>query len=191
MAKKNEFKPDKLRGSLLSKLYLTRKQRLSILKWFLYSMLLLALSVLQDVILCRFRFLGATTDLVPCCIFMICILEGMNQSCIFALIAACLYQFSGGPGYYCIALIVVLGIFVTYFRQSFLQESFSAVMLCEAAALVLYEAGVFIAGLLTGVTTLSRYPVPLFTALLTLVVCPLLYLAVRAIGTIGGETWKE
>lgn len=191
MAKKNEFKPDKLRAGFLSKLYLTQKQRQSILRWFLYSMLLLVLSVLQDVILCRFRFFGATTDLVPCCIFMICILAGMNRSCIFALIAACLYQFSGGPGYYCIALIVVLSILVTFLRQSYLQESFSAVMLCEAAALVLYEGSVFAAGLITGVTTLSRYPIPLFTVLLTLIVCPLLYVTVRAIGNIGGETWKE
>lgn len=191
MAKKNEFKPDKLRAGFLSKLYLTRRQRQRILKWFLYSLLLLVLSLLQDVILCRFRFFGATTTLVPCGIFLICILEGMRESCVFALIAACLYQFSGGPGYFAIALIVVLGIFVTYFRQSFLQKSFSGAMLCAATALLLYELGVFAAGLLTGVTSLSRFSVPLLTALLTLLTCPLLYLAVSAIGTIGGETWKE
>ncbi len=123
MAKKYEFKPDKPRSGFLSKLHLTRQQRLNILKWFLYSMLLVLLSVLQDVILCRFRFFGATTDLVPFCIFLICVLEGTHRSSVFALVAACLYQFSGGPGYYCIALIVVLGIFAAYFRQSFLQQS--------------------------------------------------------------------
>lgn len=191
MARKYEFKPDKPRAGLLSKLYLTRMQRLRILRWFLYSALLTALSVLQDVILCRFRFFGATTDLVPCGIFLICVLEGMHESSIFALIAACLYQFSGGPGYYCIALIVVLGIFATYFRQSFLQEGFSAAMLCVGAAVVVYEAVVYAAGLLTFSTTLARFPVPLLTALLTLAVCPLLYRLTRAIGTIGGEPWKE
>ena len=191
MARKYEFKPDKPRAGLLSKLYLTRMQRLRILRWFLYSAMLTVLSVLQDVILCRFRFFGATTDLVPCGIFLICVLEGMHESCIFALIAACLYQFSGGPGYYCIALIVVLGIFVTYFRQSFLQEGFGAAMLCVGAAVVVYEAVVYAAGLLTFSTTLARFPVPLLTALLTLVVCLPLYRLTRAIGTIGGEPWKE
>ena len=44
MAKKNEFKPDKPQSGVLSKLYLTRKQRQSILKWLLYSLVLLVLS---------------------------------------------------------------------------------------------------------------------------------------------------
>ena len=191
MAKKYEFKPDKPRSGFLSKLYLTRQQRLNILKWFLYSMLLVLLSVLQDVILCRFRFFGATTDLVPFCIFLICVLEGTHRSSVFALVAACLYQFSGGPGYYCIALIVVLGIFAAYFRQSFLQQSFSAVLLCLTAALLLYEGSVFLAGFITASTTLSRLFLPLLTTLLTLLLCPLLYPLIRGISSIGGEIWKE
>ena len=191
MAKKYEFKPDKPRAGLLSKLHMSRQQRLGIIKWLLYSLLLLMLSVLQDVILCRFRFFGATTDLVPCGIILVCIIEGMNSSCIFALVAACLYQFSGGPGYYCIALIVVLGIFISYFRQNFLQPGFSAAMLCMAVALLVYELVVFAAGLLQEITLLSRFTLPLYTALLTLVASGLLYPLTRAIGSIGGEKWKE
>ena len=191
MAKKYEFKPDKPRAGLLSKLHMSRQQRLGIIKWLLYSLLLLMLSVLQDVILCRFRFFGATTDLVPCGIILVCIIEGMNSSCIFALVAACLYQFSGGPGYYCIALIVVLGIFISYFRQNFLQPGFSAAMLCMAVALLIYELVVFAAGLLQGITLPSRFTLPLYTALLTLVASGLLYPLTRAIGSIGGEKWKE
>lgn len=192
MAKKNEFKPDKLRAGFLSKLYLTRKQRQSILKWLLYSLVLLVLSVLQDVILCRVRLFSATTDLVPVGIFLICILEGMNESCIFLLTAACLYQFSGtAPEPYCIALIVVLGVMVTYFRQSFLQKSFSATMLCMAAALLVYELVVFAVSLFMGLTVLGRIGIPCLTALFSLLASPGLYPAVKAIGTIGGETWKE
>ena len=66
MAKKREFQADKPHASLLDKLYITPKQRLSLLKWLLIGVILLILSVLQDVVLCRFRILGATTDLVPC-----------------------------------------------------------------------------------------------------------------------------
>ena len=192
MAKKNEFKPDKLRAGFLSKLYLTRKQRLNILKWLLYSLLLLLLSVLQDVSLCRMRFFGATTDLVPCGIFLICVLEGMHAGSVFTLCAACFYAFSGtAPGIYCIALITVLSIFVSYFRQSFLQKGFSATMLCMAIALLLYEMTVFAAGILMSLTTLQRVTIPLVTALLSLLASAVLYPAVKAIGTIGGETWKE
>ena len=191
MAKKYEFKPDKPRAGIFSKLHMTRQQRLGIIKWILYSLLLLFLSVLQDVILCRFRFFGATTDLVPCGIILICIIEGMHSSCIFALVAACLYQFSGGPGYYCIALIVVLGIFISHFSQNFLQPGFGGTMLCMAAALLVYELVVFAAGLLQEITVLSRFTLPLYTALLTLVASGLLYPLIRAIGTIGGEKWRE
>lgn len=192
MARKNEFKPDKPRSGLLSKLYLTQKQRMAILRWTLYSLLLLVLSVLQDVMLCRVRIFGATTDLVPCGIFLICILNGMHQSCFFALMASLFYLFSGtAPGPYCIALIVFISVLVTYFRQSFLQKSFSAVMLCITLAMALYELTVFFASLLMGLTVLQRVSVSGLTAGLTLLTAPALYPLVKAIGTIGGEIWKE
>lgn len=192
MAKKNEFKPDKPHSGLLSKLYLTQKQRKALLKWLLYSLTLLVLSVLQDVIFCRVHLFGATTDLVPVGIFLICILEGMNESCVFALVAASLYQFSGtAPGPYCIALIVVLAVLVTYFRQSFLQKGFSAAMLCMVIAVIVYELTVFLVSMFMGLTVLSSIFIPCLTGLLSLLTVPLLYPAVKAMGTIGGETWKE
>ena len=55
MAKKYEFGPDKPHSGFLSKLFLTTKQRKSLLKWVLYYCMLLVLSVLQDVILCDIR----------------------------------------------------------------------------------------------------------------------------------------
>ena len=87
--------------------------------------------------------------------------------------------------------VIHYAIFVAYFRQSFLQEGFGATMLCMAVALPLYEIVVFIASFLTGITTLSRFILPLITAALNLLACPILYPVVRAIRTIGGETWKE
>ena len=46
--KKYEFKPDPAGSGTLSKLYLTRKQRQSVLKWALYGLLCLAALILQD-----------------------------------------------------------------------------------------------------------------------------------------------
>ena len=71
MAKRSEFKPDKPRVGFLSRLYLTKKQRRSVLKWVLYSLVLLFLSLVQDVLLCNMNILGATTELVPVGIFLI------------------------------------------------------------------------------------------------------------------------
>ena len=44
MAKKYEFKPDKPVSGIFSKLFLTPKQRRSILRWGLYALVLLVLS---------------------------------------------------------------------------------------------------------------------------------------------------
>ena len=96
MAKRYEFKQDRQGTGFFSKLYLTPKQRRSILRWGLYALLLLVLSVVQDVMLCRIRVYGATTDLVPCGIILICVLEGAQKSCIFALIASAVFLFAGG-----------------------------------------------------------------------------------------------
>ena len=192
MAKKVEFKPDKPRSSLLSKLYLTQKQRRSLLKWVLYGLTLLVLSVLQDVILCRFHIFGATTELVPCGIFLICLLEGMESGSLFALIAGSLYVFSGtAAGNYCIVFITFIGIFTTFLRQSFLQKGFSAALLCSFVAILVYEMAVFFLGLFFGQTFLARIGVFFLTAVLSTLIVPILYPILCAIGKIGGEPWKE
>ena len=75
MAKRREFRPDKQKTNLLSHLWLTPKQQKVFLKWAFYTVLLMGISVVQDVVLSRVRLGGATTELIPCAIFLICILE--------------------------------------------------------------------------------------------------------------------
>ncbi len=192
MAKKYEFRPDKPRSSWLSKLYLTKLQRRNLLKWALYGLVLLVLSVVQDVILCRFRLYGATTELVPCGIFLICILEGTQRGCIFALVTATLYCFTGtAAGPHAILVITALAIAVCAFRQGYLQKRFSSAMVCMVPAMLLYELVIFVVALALDQTRPERIVGFLITAALSLVVAPLLYLLCVAIGSIGGQSWKE
>jgi hypothetical protein len=193
MAKrKYDFRPDRLKSTLASKLYLTPKQRLTILRWFLVCVLLLVVSVLQDVILCRFQLFGATTDLVPCTIMLICVLLGTDSSSLFVLLAAMAYQFSGtSPGYYVIPMITILAILMSMFRESFLRKSFSSVMLSAGVAVLAYEMLLFVVGLIFGNTRIDRWSVFLLTGGLSLITLPILYPIVKTIGKIGGETWKE
>ena len=192
MARKYEFKPDRPHSGLLEKLYITPQQRKVLLKWVLYTALLMVLSVLQDVIFCRMNIWGATTDLVPCCIFLICILEGVETGCLFTLIAATVYFFSGmAAGPYCIPFMVVLGVFLTVFRQSYLQKGFGAAVLCVATAMLMYELLTFAAGLFLGLTYGSRIGVFLLTGLLSMIAVPVLYPLCKSIGKLGGEIWKE
>lgn len=192
MGKKYEFRPDKPRSSFLSKLYLTQKQRRSLLKWCLYGAVLLVLSILQDVILCHMRIFGASTDLVPCGIFLICILEGIHTGSVFALVASLIYLFSGtAPGTYAMVLLVVLAVIICVFRQAYLQKDFASVVLCTAVGMLAYELSVFAFGVFLNYTSPGRVLGFCITAILSAVAAPALYPITVWIRSLGGEVWKE
>ena len=192
MAKKYEFQPDKPYSNWMSKLQLTKLQKKQALKWELYSALLVLLSVVQDVILCRLRIFGGTTDLVPCGIFLICALEGSHNGSLFALLASIGYLFSGSaPGPQILVLITVLGVLTAAIRQTYLQPGLRSAMLCTLLAMVLYELCVFAFCLLLGQVTGSRLTAFLISAVLSPLTVPVLYLIMRPIMAIGGRSWKE
>ena len=193
MAKrKYEFRPDKMQAGLLNKFYLTPKQRLALLQWVLYALILLVLSLIQDVILCKASIFGATTDLVPCAIILICVQLGADRSAIFALVAALLYQFSGtAPGYYVIALIPILALLSAVIRKALFRKTLSSTLLCSCVAVFLYEMSIFAFGLLfqnTSLLRMIRFPI---TACLSLLSYPVLYPLTNAIERIGESLWKE
>lgn len=191
MAKKNEFRPDKPQTSIFSYLVLTPKQQRTVLKWSLYGVLLLLISVVQDVMLSRVRLFGATTELIPCVIFLICILEGSEQGSVFALTASLLYLFSGtAPGIYSMVAITFYSVGMCIFRQTYLQERFFSALLCTGVAMVAYVMTNFAIGLFMGLTTPARYGGFLITAGLSVLAVPILYPLLRAIGKIGGQLWK-
>ena len=192
MAKKQDFRLDKPTTSFFSHLILTKNQQKNLLKWVFYTLLLLLLSVVQDVLLSQARLFGSTTELVPCAIFLICILEGTQTGSVFALIASLLYLFSGtAPGPYSMVAITFYSVGVCIFRQAYLQESFSSAYLCTAIAMVAYVLTNFLFGLFLGLTPLARIFGFLLTAVLTLLTVPVLYPVLKAIGAFGGYQWKE
>ncbi len=193
MAKKQtEFRPDPKGPGLLSRMYLTRNQRMRLLKWFLYSLLTVILMVVQDVVFSRMSIFGATTDLVPAVLLMICVLEGAESGGIFVLCAGLVYLLSGSaPVRGVLVVLTVLGTGIAIFRQGFLRKGFSTTLLCTGAALLLYELAVFLLGLSSGLTLISRLGVFVLTGVLTLLITPVLYPLLTLIGKIGGDTWKE
>ena len=190
--RKRDFRPDKNHSGALSKLYITKKQRRTLLKWLLMALVLIALSVVQDVILSRVRLFGAAADLVPAAILTVCIMLDPEVGSVFVLVASSLYWFSGSaPGPYVIVVMTVLGVVIGILRQSFLRYGFLTVMLCAAAAVMLYELTVFGIGLFLGFTKLSRLGSFCLSGALSLAVMPLLYPVFAAIRKMGGETWTE
>ena len=189
---RQEFRPDKPGVSLWSKLYPTRKQRLAVLKWLMFSLVLVALSVIQDVIFSRGRLMGGTTDLVPCLVFLVCLTEGAENGAVFSLLAALFYQFSGsGPGAYCVVLIPAIAIAGAAFRQNYFQPKFRTALMCLLPEMLVYEGVVFAAGLFLGQARPDRWFVFPLTAVYSMGLAPIAYPVSMAIGKIGGETWKD
>lgn len=192
MARKYEFKPDRQRTSLLSKLSLTKQQKWNLVKWSLYGLCLLVLSLLQDMVLCRFRVLGATTELLPCAIFVICLLQSPEDGSLFAMIAAFLYLFTGSsPGMYAPVLITFLAVGVLFLRQSYLQRGFGSILLCTVGAMVFYELFVFFISLFLQLTRPDRFVGFMITAGLSLISVPVLYPLFARINKIGGNAWND
>ncbi len=190
--RKQEFRPDKEQKNILSKLYLTRKQRARLFKWLLMALTLVLISVVQDVILSRANIFGTTTDLVPLALIMVCIMLDSEVGSVFMLVGSSLYYFAGNaPGTYVIVLLTALGILVGILRQNFLRYSFGTVALCTAVTMLLYETVIFAIGFFLGQTTGPRFGLFLLAAVLSLVAIPILYPIFTAIGKIGGETWKD
>lgn len=190
--KKYEFRQDKTGPDLLSKLYLTKKQRSALLKWTLFALVLLVLSLIQDVILCHVNIFGASTDLLPYTILLACVLIGADTGCVFSLAAAAFYQFSGtGPGYYTIALIPVLGTVMALIRQAYLRKGVFTNIACAAIAFFVYEMFLLGIGILSEQTILQRAGTFFVTTALTLLGTPVLYPLLSRLERIGGETWKD
>lgn len=190
--RKHEFRPDKVRTGTLNKLYITKKQRTTVLKWLLMTAALTAVCIVQDVILSRLSLFGTTFDLLAATLLLVCILQDPEIGSIFVLIASALYSFSGSaPGYYVIAMLTLIGVFFAIVRHCYLHSGFGSTMLCTAAAIFIYEMALFGIGLFFGYTTLARLTEFLIKAGLSLAVMPLLYPVFVAICNIGGESWNE
>lgn len=192
MPKEFDFRPDPRNPGDLDKIFLTQRQRFSLLRWTLYALACLVGLILQDVVLYRIDYHGGGTDLLPCLIFVITALEGGESGSIFALSASVLYYFSGSaPGPYMIPVITAIAVFAAIFRQACLPRGFFSILLCAAGGMFLYEMVIYLVEMFLGNLPQGRLEAMALTAAYTLVAVPVVYPVLRAIGKIGGEPWKE
>lgn len=190
--RKQEFRPDRAGTGQLNKLWPTPLQQLRALRWLLFSGICLVGLLAQDVLLYRVDVWGGCTDVVPCLILMVVVLQGAESGSVFALVMSVLYFFSGSsPGFHVIPMLTVVAVFVVIFRQAFLRRGFFTLLLCTAMGMALYEMGMFAVSLFLKLTVSSRAGAALATALLSMVVVPVCYPVLFAIGKLGGEAWRE
>ena len=192
MARDYDFRPDPENSGNFEKMLLSQRQRFGLLRWTLFGALCVLALLVQDVMVFRVDVFGAATDLVPCIIIMITALQGAESGSIFSLVASIIYYFSGSAqGPYVVPLITVIAICAVIFRQACLRKGFFSILLSTAMGMVCYELLLFGIGLFLRHTVRQWAWPALLTALLSLVIVPVGYPIARAIGKIGGETWKE
>lgn len=187
-----DFKPDVQTSTWLKTAQMTRQQRLRLLKWALYVVTIVVSLVVQDVIMSQLNILGGTTDLPVVVILLITVIEGTEVGSLFVLIASTLYYFSGtAPGAYCIGLLSGLGIAAVMFRQLYWHRSKGSIVLCAGVAVMLYELGLFVVGLMSELTIWKCMANFILTGTYSCATLPLYYPLIYKIGLIGGNTWKE
>ena len=189
---KPDFKPDAEEFNAAKFLYLTQVQRDRIAKWGLYVALIVGFTVIQDIIMSQITLFGGTTDLVPCLILLITVIEGIEVGGTFVLGASCYYYFSGSsPGPWAVGILTVLGIGACIFRQLYWHRNQGSIVLCAGIALMLYEIITFGVGVFLNLTRWDRFESFLVTGGLSIAVMIPLYTLINTIGQIGGNTWKE
>lgn len=187
-----DFRPDKTDDGIFSRIHLTRQQRYRILRWALMGGVLLALSLTQDVVMSRVRFMGGTTSLLPAGIFIACMLMPTEEGSLFALLGAIFFYYSGASaGPQVIAVITALAILFSIFRHSYMKKGFLSNFLCSGAVMMLYGIMIFAIELFLGNTVASRFPAALAGSALSVAFMPILYPIFASIEKIGGETWKD
>ena len=187
-----DFKPDAKTATWLKTARLTGIQRLRLLKWVLYVTVVVLCLVVQDVVMSQLSLFGATTDLPVCAILLITVIEGTEVGSVFVLIASTLYYFSGtAPSAHSIALLTFLGVAAVMLRQMYWHRSKGSIVLCTAIAVMAYEIGLFVVGIMSRLTLWTRLGAFLLTGLFSALVLIPLYSVIYKIGLIGGNTWKE
>lgn len=187
-----EFRPDAEGSGLLKILHITHYQQMVLLRWGLYIAVCLTALIVQDTIMGRVHFLGATTDLPVAAIMMVTVIEGSEIGSVFALLASIVYHFSGSaPGAICVGLITILGMLLGLFRQKFWHRSAGSIIMCAGIAVMAYEIGVYGACLFQGLTRWGRLFYFLMTGVYSVLTLIPLYYLIHRIGLIGGNTWKE
>ena len=191
-ARQPEFRQDSLGTGFLKKLYLTKQQRLRLLRWGSYILSCLVALLIQDDILSRIPIWGACIDLPAAVILLITVIEGTESGSVFVLLASTIYYFTGSaPGPYVVAAMTIFGVGATLFRQLCWHRSRSTILLCACIALMLYEVATFGGAIFMKLTRWDRFGRSMLSGLYGCIVMIPLYPLMHKFGSIGGHTWKE
>ena len=172
---------------MLDKLYITPKQWLHILRWTLYTLLLVLTMMVQTVVLGNRTIFGIHPDFVPVVIVCVCLREGPERGGVFALLGSLLWCLSGAAqGSICIAVLTIVPVIGGLLCRAVLVNRFVPCLLITVIGLFLEHAIAFLIGFffngMAGILFLTDL-IP--CVLISSVVQPLVYLVVKRIEKVG------
>ena len=174
---------------MLRHLHLTRRQWLGVLRWTLYSLLLLFVLLLQTVVLPRTPVFGIKLAPLGVVLICVCIREGAEKGGLFALLGSLFWYMSGADyGNLTVAILPVGAILAAILcRTAFTHRLLSALLCCFLICLI-NDLVIFAFKLLLeklAVENLWRVLLP--GTCLTMLAVPPVYLLVKLISRIGGK----
>ena len=158
-------------------------------KWFIYTLGLLPVWVLDAYILPRYPLMGVSPVLLPLAVAAVAVLEGAYAGTGFGLAVGLLWELAYPGGFGALVLyLAVAGMLMGAVSQYALSQSFPGCLICSAGVLGLLDLLRVARGLLTsaaGLSELLQVAVPEF--LWSLAWTPLVWLLFRAIyNRVGG-----
>jgi cell shape-determining protein MreD len=158
-------------------------------KWFIYTLGLLPVWVLDAYILPRYPLMGVSPVLLPLAAAAVAVLEGAYAGTGFGLAVGLLWELAYPGGFGALVLyLAVAGMLMGAVSQYALSQSFPGCLICSAGVLGLLDLLRVARGLLTnaaGLSELLQVAVPEF--LWSMAWTPLVWLLFRAIyNRVGG-----
>lgn len=170
-------------------LHLTKLQWLGILKWTLYAVLFLFLLLTEGVLCAQYPLFGLKLNFLPILLVCVCVREGTEKGGLYCLLTSTVMCLSKSDfGSLSVAVLTVLCILSAALCRSVLANGLWPVALCSFAVTFINEAAIVLLRSVLERTAISNlWRVALPACLLSMLLCPLLYFTVRAIGKIGGN----
>lgn len=174
---------------MLDKLYITPKQWLRILRWTLYSLLLLLVILLQTVVFGNRTLFGTHPDFVPVVIACVCLREGAERGGTFALLGSLFWYLTGAEqGSVCIVTLTVLPVVGSLLCRTLLADRFLPCLLITLVTLFVEQTAMFLLKLFfDGLSGMFFVRKLLPCVAVSLLAQPLVYWLVKRIAKIGAS----
>ena len=159
----------------------------SLIMWSLYTLLALAVCLLQTVVLSHVRFRHWPVSLMPVLTVAVAMCTGHERGGVFGLIMGFVWSSAGsGDGPLSIVTFTLCGVLAGWLCDSFLPRRLPAMLVLSAGGLLLHLGAVYLlSGYLAGAPLpWGQLPLQIFLSLLS---CPVLFPAAAAIRKAGAD----